>query len=100
MEKSSKLPPLPAVLTGNSLRGGEVVYFDGSEWSTDIARGLLATNEAEARRLEATAATSLDTVIDAYLVSAATDADGRAAPLHYREAIRAAGPTIKFGSEA
>lgn len=100
MEKSSKLPKLPLVLTGNRLRDGDVVYFDGSDWTGDLSGAALAEDEETARRLETIAGDSTGVVVDAYLVTAAKGEDGRPAPAHYREAIRASGPTIGFGETA
>ncbi|WP_390547977.1 DUF2849 domain-containing protein [Qipengyuania sp. MTN3-11] len=100
MEKSSKLPKLPVVLTANLLRGGEVVYFDGEGWGANLASAFLAEDEPAARHLETIAADSAGIVVDPYLVTAAKGEDGRPAPAHYREAIRAAGPTIGFGETA
>lgn len=100
MEKSSKLPPLPLVLTANALRGGEVVYFDGQAWVPNLADAFLATDEAAARHLETIAGDHSGTVVDAYLVSASAGADGKPAPVHYREAIRSSGPTIAYGETA
>ena len=100
MEKPSKLPPFPLVLTANSLRGGEVVYFDGEGWADSLSDAVLAEDEAAARRLETIGAESVGIVVDAYLVTASIDENGKAAPAHYREAIRDAGPTIVFGESA
>ncbi|WP_375289676.1 DUF2849 domain-containing protein [Qipengyuania sp.] len=100
MEKSSKLPPLPVVLTANDLRGGEVVYFDGRGWVTELSGAYLAQDETDARRLESMVAQFTGTVVDAYLVSASAGVDGKPAAAHYREAIRADGPTIRFGGAA
>lgn len=100
MEKSSKLPKLPLVLTGNLLRDGDVVYFDGSDWTGDLSSAALAEDEETARRLETMAGNVAGVVVDAYLVTVAKGEGGRPAPAHYREAIRASGPTIDFGETA
>ena len=100
MDKSSKLPKLPLVLTGNLLRSGDVVYYDGRGWSESLADAQLAGDEPSARALETIAATSAGEVVDAYLVTVCADSDGRPAAAHYREEIRAGGPTIRFGEDA
>lgn len=100
MEKSSKLPRLPVVLTANDLRAGGVVYFDGTGWASRLSDAVLAEDEATARQLEQVAADSAGLVVDAYLVSAAKGEGGEAAPAHYREQIRSSGPTVSFGEAA
>tara|TARA_B100001765_G_scaffold199533_1_gene151589 strand:- start:50 stop:439 length:390 start_codon:yes stop_codon:yes gene_type:complete len=100
MEKSSKLPRLPLVLTANDLRGGGVVYFDGEAWVSRLSDAVLAEDEATARQLEQVAADSAGLVVDAYLVSAAKGESGEPVSAHYREQIRSSGPTISFGEEA
>ena len=100
MEKSSKLPRLPVVLTANDLRGGGVVYFDGEGWVPRLVDAVLAEDEATARQLEQVAGDSAGIVVDAYLVSAAKGEGGKPAPAHYREQIRSSGPTISYGETA
>ena len=100
MDKPSKLPPLPILLTGNDLRFGQVVYYTGDDWCDAIAGALVAPDEAAARRLEAVAAGSEGAVVNPQLVTATLDANGRAGPAHYREAIRAGGPTVDYGEGA
>ncbi|WP_370177098.1 DUF2849 domain-containing protein [Alteriqipengyuania sp.] len=100
MEKSSKLPRLPVVLTANDLRSGDVVYFDGEGWVLRLADAVLAEDEPTARGFERVAADSAGTVVDAYLVSAAKGEGGEPVAAHYREQIRSSGPTISFGGEA
>ena len=75
------------ILTGNDLASGDVVWWDGTGWSRDIAgvvdvgdggEAILAVEEA-AQRVNAS-----------YVVEAK---DGL--PLHIKDRVRAAGPTVR-----
>ena len=77
--------------TGNDLETGDVVWWAGGRWSRHVAdavdvgadgEALLAAEE-RARRVNAS-----------YLVEAAESADGPM-PLHIKDRIRAAGPTVR-----
>jgi Protein of unknown function (DUF2849) len=76
------------VLTGNDLPSGDVVWWDGKGWSlqigdaVDVADGgeaILKVEEA-ARRVNAS-----------YIV----EADASGIPLHIKDRVRAAGPTVR-----
>ena len=80
------------ILTGNDLKTGAVVWWDGSGWSLhvndavavgDNADTIIATEQA-ARRVNG-----------AYLIEAETTADG-VRPGHIKERIRALGPTVRL----
>ena len=75
------------ILTGNDLASGDVIWWDGSGWTRDIAgvvdvgdggEAILAAEEA-AQRVNAS-----------YVVEAK---DGL--PLHIKDRVRAAGPTVR-----
>lgn len=77
------------ILTGNDLATGDVVWWNGAGWSRhvedavdahDDGAAILAREEA-ARRVNAS-----------YII----DADDTGMPLHIKERIRAAGPTVRF----
>ncbi len=79
------------ILTGNDLKTGAVVWWDGVQWSLhvndavdvgDHADTILAREEA-ARRVNA-----------AYAIEAEKDADG-VRPAHIKDRIRALGPTVR-----
>jgi hypothetical protein len=94
---AGKRPPLPVILSANALVGGEVVYWAGPGWSAHLGNALVARDEAGALALEAVRdapATAADAV-GAELVAVALDRGGRVIPSHYRERIRALGPTIR-----
>jgi len=79
------------ILTGNDLKTGAVVWWDGAMWSLNVddavdvgdsAAVILAAEEA-ARRVNAS-----------YAIDAARDAKG-VRPAHIKERIRALGPTVR-----
>ncbi len=76
------------ILTGNDLPSGDVVWWDGKNWSrqigdaVDVGEGgeaILATEES-ARRVNAS-----------YIVDAGSDG----IPLHIKDRVRAAGPSVR-----
>ena len=94
----AKRPPLPLVLTANDLLSGHSVFHDGTAWRKTLSEALVATDAAAADALTAIglAAQNRGDVVDPYLTSVTSGADGRPAPKHYRERIRVSGPTIAF----
>ena len=99
LEKSSKLPKLPVIATGNDLTTGDVVYLGAAGWTRSFAQALVAVDEPTARVLEADLAAAAHEVIGGYLVTVARSANGAPVTAHYREAIRRTGPTIQYGPE-
>ena len=92
-----KRPSLPAILSANSLLDGDVVYRAADRWSPHLADALVARDAATAAELEAAlaAAERSGDPLGPALIPVALDADGRVVPNHYRERIRALGPTIR-----
>jgi hypothetical protein len=84
----------PQMATGNDLFEGDVIYFtsDG-EWSRYIGDAALAVNKEAADDLLARAMKDKNVVVGIYLVDAAIDDSGRAAPAHFREEFRTRGPS-------
>lgn len=80
------------IVTGNDLRSGAVIWWDGSGWShhvNDAADAgdhgdLVIATEQAARR-----------VVSAYTIEAARDAEG-VRPAHIKDRIRALGPTVRL----
>jgi len=89
------------MVIANRLRDGLTVFrtAEGS-WAESIAEGLVVDDEAAARALlvaaEADAGRNL--VVSPYLI-AVTNQNGIPRPVSWREAIRAAGPTVETGRE-
>jgi hypothetical protein len=94
----SKRPGQALIMSANALLGGEVVYYaaDG-RWSQHLAEALVTSGEEEAAALEAArvAAEASGAVVEPELLPVETDAAGRIVPSHYREKIRALGPTVR-----
>lgn len=85
------------VLTANRLVDGEVVFLTRSEiWSPAIDDAALALEPDAAKALEARGreAEAANLVTGAYLFEAERS-DGHVRPLHIRERIRTAGPTVR-----
>lgn len=80
------------LLTGNALLGGEVVWWDGAGWNTDIAAAApLSAEEGEPIRAREAAAERIN---DLQLIDA-EESEGRYRPLKIRERIRGFGPTVR-----
>ena len=100
-----KRPALPLILSANALLEGEVVYrtADGG-WSPHLGQARVAEDEAGAEALESAldAAELSGEVVEPELVPVTRDGAGRIVPTHYREKIRALGPTVRpdFGPQA
>jgi hypothetical protein len=84
----------PQMATGNDLLEGDVVYFTSEgEWSREIGDAALAVNPEAAKDLLERASAFPNQVVGVYLVEAAVDDCGRAAPAHFREVFRTRGPS-------
>ncbi|MCB2064929.1 MAG: DUF2849 domain-containing protein [Novosphingobium sp.] len=79
------------ILTGNDLKSGHVVWWDGEQWSKfvnsaadvgDRGEAIIAREEGAQR------------VFAAYVIDGERDADG-VRPAHIKERIRALGPTVR-----
>ncbi len=82
-------------LTANRLIDGEVVFWTGQAWSERFAQARLFDDNAAAESAEAQAKSQITQLVDAYLIEVAA-VDGGAAPVSYRERVRAMGPTNKL----
>jgi hypothetical protein len=94
---TAKPPARPAILSANALLGGEVVYFGAAGWTVRLDEALVAADADVLARLEAVLAdpgTERD-VVDPAFVAVTLDDAGRIVPDHYRERIRALGPTVR-----
>ncbi len=84
----------PKMATGNDLLDGDVVYFTSTgEWSRAIGDAALALNAEAAENLLKRASSFPNRIVGVYLVDAAIDDCGRAAPAHFRETFRTRGPS-------
>lgn len=88
-----KPPRGPSVLTANALATGEIVFWAGNSWSTEIDRAVRVADEALRADLEATgrAEEAANRVVGAYLVTL-DPVTGE--PVELRERHRLDGPSI------
>lgn len=88
---------LPAILSANALLDGDVVYRTADGWSRRLGEAEVANDEAALARLETALAEALAgrEVVGPELAPVVLDDAGRIVPSHYRERIRALGPTVR-----
>ena len=79
------------ILTGNDLKTGAVVWWDGHGWSPHIEQAVDAGEEAEAiaAREEATRSVNVP-----YAIAGEMTASGPR-PAHIKDRVRALGPTVR-----
>ena len=90
----------PQILTANDLLSGDIVYWTGSRWSRVHSEAHVFDEKEEAEGALAEAEDDEATVVSAFLAVVALDTNGRPVPGHYRDRIRATGPTIRYGKDA
>lgn len=80
------------ILTGNDLRTGEVVWWDGQNWSIHVEDAVDVGDKAEAilHREESACRVNVP-----YAIEAEKDADGGVRPGHIKDRVRALGPTVR-----
>ena len=88
--------PVPQVLTANRLAKGEVVYWNAARgWVTELAEAdILPDAEAETVLQQTAEWVRRREVVAPYLFDVKVQ-NGLAVPLKVREAIRAAGPSVR-----
>jgi hypothetical protein len=86
-------------LTANRLLDGEVVFWSGERWVEQFSGARLYDDPEPADAALATAKGLPTVLIDPYLISVTDDG---AAPVSFRERIRALGPTdhLELGKQA
>ena len=82
------------IATGNRLRDGVVIYFDGKDWVPDVDAAKVATTPEEEAALKAVLdiAVKANHLIDAAVIDTVQD---ETKPARLREQIRAVGPTVR-----
>ena len=79
------------ILTGNDLKTGAVVWWDGSEWSLHVEKAVDVGDDADAILAREDAARRVNA---GYAIDAdATDNGPR--PAHIKDRVRALGPTVR-----
>ncbi len=81
------------ILTGNDLKSGAVVWWDGAQWSRRIEDAIDVGAQAEAETIMG-AEESARRVNVPYAVQATMDGDVPR-PDHIKDRIRALGPTVR-----
>jgi hypothetical protein len=80
------------VLTGNDLKTGAVVWWDGSGWSLYADDAVDAGEEADEILAREEAARRVNVP---YAIAASREENGRVRPAHIKDRIRALGPTVR-----
>ena len=80
------------ILTGNDLRTGAVVWWDGQGWSIHIADAREVGEDADSIMLREEGAQRVN---GPYAIEADRDADGGIRPAHIKDRVRALGPTVR-----
>ena len=82
---------MPRILTGNRLETGDVLWWNGADWSIRIAEAAVIGDEGEAlvARLIAEERISDPVLIDV------TGEPGTFVPTTTRERVRASGPSVR-----
>ncbi len=88
----------PQILLASDLRDGEALFLGAEGWERDIRRARVAGTKGDADALEAFGASEIaaNRVVDVYLADVEIDARGVPTPLHYREKMRAKGPSVRL----
>ena len=84
------------VLTANRLLEGDAVFWTHSGWNTLIGPAQIARTAEEADSLHAIAQLEVQAcrVVEPYLIDIVQQNES-ITPLHYRERMRTAGPTVR-----
>lgn len=89
----TRRPFTPKVVTANDLLEGDVVWLTADDrWTRDMSEAELIEDEAVAQDRLLFAMGQTDRVVGPYLADAKPTAAGPA-PVHFREAFRARGPS-------
>ncbi len=83
----------PKVVTANALVEGDVVYLtEDDQWTRDLAKAEVITDEAHAQLRQLQAEAETETVVGVYLADVAPGENGPE-PTHFREDFRRTGPS-------
>ena len=80
------------ILTGNDLKSGAVVWWDGTGWSLHVDDAVDAGDEADSILAREEAARNVNS---SYSIDAARTEEG-VRPGHIKDRIRALGPTVRM----
>ncbi len=79
------------ILTGNDLKSGAVVWWDGVQWSPHVAEAVDVGDHAETILAREEAARRVNA---SYAIEAERDETG-IRPAHIKDRVRALGPTVR-----
>jgi hypothetical protein len=82
---------MPRVLTGNRLETGDVLWWNGSDWSLHLRDAVAIGDEGEALLADLIAAERIN---DPVLIDV-TGSPGAWVPTTTRERVRAVGPSVR-----
>ena len=82
---------MPRILTGNRLETGDVLWWNGSDWSQQIKDAVAIGDEGEALVAQLVVAERIN---DPALIEV-TDEPGHWIPTTTRERVRASGPSVR-----
>jgi len=80
------------ILTGNNLKTGQVVWWDGQGWSIHVADAVDVGDQAETILAREDAACRVN---GGYAIDAEPDPVAGVRPAHIKDRIRALGPTVR-----
>ena len=80
------------ILTGNDLKTGRVVWWDGQGWSIHVEDAADVGDTAETLLASETAACRVN---GGYAIDAEPDPVGGVRPAHIKDRVRAYGPTVR-----
>lgn len=80
------------ILTGNDLKSGYVVWWDGEAWSPYVEEAVDVGEDADAIIARESAAQRVNA---AYAIEASASDDGPR-PAHIKDRVRALGPTVRM----
>jgi hypothetical protein len=82
---------MPRILTGNRLETGDVLWWNGTDWSTQIKDAVAIGDEGDALLARLIAAERIN---DPVLIDV-TGEPGAYVPTTTRERVRASGPSVR-----
>ncbi|MEO0062870.1 MAG: hypothetical protein RLZZ08_1430 [Pseudomonadota bacterium] len=80
------------ILTGNDLKTGAVVWWDGAQWSLHVADAVDVGDDADAILAREESARRVNS---SYAITAERETAGGVRPAHIKDRIRALGPTVR-----
>lgn len=80
------------ILTGNDLKSGRVVWWDGQGWALHVEQAADVGEQADAILVREDAACRVN---GGYAIEAEPDRAGGVRPAHIKDRVRAYGPTVR-----